>query len=478
MKKFIRIAAFLLSAVLVSSAAGCSSSPASEASSDGSNASESSSESAVSSGEKVTLRMWQRNSGSGGPLYEYLQDFNASQDKIEVIYEGYGENYGNVVNIALNSDDPPDIFEIQSTMAPISDFAQAGHIVDLDDLLTEDFKAQFNPSTFTQKDFSYEGKTYAIPLRLMHFKLIYNKDLFEKANLPGPPETLEEMREYARIITEQGGGTVYGMGVYTNYNQFWVRYIDQINIASGYSGPYGFDFKTGKFDFSTQKKAFQYWVDLYNDGSLFPGAVTLGVEQMRANFAQGNVGMMIDGNWMTTQYAMNIETDVNWDAAPIPIFEGEERAKDYMSCDITFAISAKGDHIAESKEVYKNILENQMKFRDYGECDTKTFTAANEESAFQNLPKEYVFQGLPAINDVSNHSAFSVEPQKFITLEGDNRDTVLNNQFALAIDGQGDLDAALADLTERYNAALDKAVADGLLSQDDLAPAGFDYYTR
>ena len=45
-------------------------------------------------------------------------------------------------------------------------------------------------------------------------------------------------------------------------------------------------------------------------------------------------------------------------------------------------------------------------------------------------------------------------------------------------DGQGDLDAALADLTERYNAALDKAVADGLLSQDDLAPAGFDYYTR
>ena len=76
------------------------------------------------------------------------------------------------------------------------------------------------------------------------------------------------------------------------------------------------------------------------------------------------------------------------------------------------------------------------------------------------------------------HSAFPVEPQKFITLEGDNRDTVLNNQFALAIDGQGDLDAALADLTERYNAALDKAVADGILSQDDLAPAGFDYYTR
>lgn len=89
---------------------------------------------ASKSNEKVTIRWWQRNSGAGGPLYEYFKAFNESQNEIEVVYEGYGENYKNMLNLALNSDDPPDVFEISSSDAPVCDFAKAGYIVSIDDI--------------------------------------------------------------------------------------------------------------------------------------------------------------------------------------------------------------------------------------------------------------------------------------------------------------------------------------------------------
>lgn len=483
MKKSARIISLFLSMTLsVSMLSSCASKPVvpDKSVAPAAGGSSSVTEKTAGTGEKTVIRVWQRNSGKGGPLYELFQEFNASQDEIEVKYEGFGENYSNIVNMALNSDDPPDIFEIQSTMAPVADFAESGFILPLDEMVTEDFKKQFIPSAFAMKDFYYDNHIYAVPLRAMHFKLLYNKDLFKASGLDPekPPETLEQMKEYAKIITEKGGGKSYGLGIYLNYAQFWLRHVDTIAVASGDTSVSGFDFKTGKFDFTPEKKYFDYWLDIQKSGYAFPGAVTLGIEQMRANFAQGNVGMMIDGNWMCTQYAMNIPTEVDWEAAPIPVFEGTKRAKDYISCDITFAIAQKSKNAEAAKKVYQYLLENQVQMRKFGEADTKTFMAANEKASYDLLPKEYVFRAVQNINMIDNSAAFPIEPQKFIKLEGDSRDAVFNNEFALAIDGKGDLDSAMEDLAKRYNGALEKSIAEGNLNKEDLAPAGFDYYTR
>lgn len=429
--------------------------------------------------EKVTIRLWQRNSGSGGPLYEWSQAFNASQDKIEVVYEGYGENYVSMLNLALESGDPPDIFEVTTACAPVSDYGKNGLALPLDELLTDEFKADFNPNAFSQKEFSYDGKIYSVPLRIQHYKLLYNLDLFEAAGLTHAPQTLEELREYAKILTDNGKGKVYGFGFYGNYSACWLRHLDMFEIARGNTGVNGFDYSTGRFNFSTQKKMVDFWASLAEDGSLFPGAMTLSVEQMRANFAQGNVAMMIDGNWMSTQYAMNIPTSIHWDAAPLPIFEGEKRAKDYMTCDVRFCVAANGKNTDKALEVYAAILQNQTLFRSFGEADTKTYNPANTDECMATLPTKYVYQGLPEVNNVSNNACFTLEPHKFITLEGDTRDKVLNKLFTEILAGEKvDFDAAMDDLTTRYNAALDKALADGVLLPEDVAPAGFNYFNR
>lgn len=429
--------------------------------------------------DKVQVKIWQRNSGSGGPMFDFLQNYNASQNEIEAVYEGYGENYFNLVNIALASGEAPEIFEAQSN-PPVVTFAESGHILPVDELLTDAFKKKFHESSFKQKDFYFNNKLYTIPLRIQHYKLLYNKDIFKKAGLDPskPPQTLEEVSDFAKKITQAGKGEFYGMGMYNNYASVWLRYIDMIAIANGDSGTYGFDYKTGRFDFSKEKKYFDYWLQMSKDGSFFPGYITLGVEQMRANFAQGKVGMMIDGNWMSTQYATNIKTDVDWDAVPIPLFSGAKRAKDYMTCDITFVIAKDSKNVEGAKKLYKTIVEKQGDFRKFGDADTKTYSDANTKAIFDLLPKDLTFKGLTEMNNVSNVSAFPIEPYKFIKLEGDNRDKALSNEFAMAVDGKYNLDKTLADLTKRYNEALDKAIAEGNLKIQDLKLANFDYFSR
>lgn len=432
----------------------------------------------ASADEKIIVTMWQRASGPSGAMQMWIEDFNAKHDDIEIVYEPYGENYNNVLNMALNSDDGPGIFEISSSGAPVCDFAKAGYAACLDDILDEEYKKDFDENTFTMKSFQYNGGIYAVPTRIQHYKLLYNKDLFEKNGLT-PPKTLEEMRECARIITENGNGEVYGFGFYGNYGACWFRHIDMINVARGISGAYGFDYKTGAFDFNNQEKVLQYWVDMAKDGSLLPGGMSMGVEQMRAYFAAGTVGMMIDGAWMTKIFATSIDCIANWDCVEIPIFEGEERAKDYLYCDTCFAVNANGKNVEAAKIVYKSYLDSQYETRSFGDADTKTYLPANTDECMATLPEGFRFQGLPETNNISNGSCFKVEPHRHISLEGDSRDTVLNQLFTNAIDGvSDDWAAAFADLNTRYAAAVEKALESGDLVQEEIKIEGFDYFNR
>ena len=434
--------------------------------------------SAAMADDKIVIRMWQRASGPSGSMSAWIEAFNASQDEIEVVYEPYGENYPNILNMALNSDDGPDLFDVSTGVGTVYSLAKAGYVASLDDILDDEYKAQFDSNAFTMTDFQYEGSVYGVPTRMQHYKLLYNVDIFE-ANGLTPPTTLEEMRECARIITENGNGEVYGFGFYGNYSMTWFRHIDLINVARGLSGYNSFDYVTGQFDFSCQEKVLQYWIDMANDGSMLPGGMSMGVEQMRAYFAAGMVGMFIDGAWATKTYATSIECEANWDAVEIPIFEGETRAKDYLYCDLTFAVNAHSKNIEAAKIVYKSYLDSQYETRAYGDSDTKTFLAANTDECMATLPADKNFQGLPETNNIANNSCFAIEPHRRITLEGDSRDTVMNQLFTEALDGAAiDWASVVEDLNTRYNAALEKAVEAGDLTQEDLQPEGFDYFTR
>jgi multiple sugar transport system substrate-binding protein len=466
MKK--RLVALCLAAAMVTTIFGCASDEPKETPDD------------TASGEKIELTCWIRASSAENNQSITIEEFNQSQDRIHVTTESYGDNYEEMLKLAANSGELPDFFDVAG-LTSLSQYVDAGVVAPLDEFLTDEYKAEYNPSAFVK--YSFDGKVYGIPSLTRFIRLYYNRDLFDKAGLDPDkgPETLEEMYEMAKKITEEGKGEFYGFGFPMKSSSTWERDVDLISILSGKTGPYAFDYTTGKFDFAKEKEIIEYFAKMYQEGFMMPGAESLDIEVIRANFIANKVGMYFDGNWMINGYNNEIEGgDVtNWDTAIVPIFEGEERAKDYLMLDSGYSIAANCEHKEEAFEALDYTIRNIVTApaRKNPDAITPSFSVIDSINKEVNSSEEV--QGIKGIKGVaegqSELSLFEVTPHSVLTLEGESRDDVYP---LLIINSDMDIDAELEKLSATYNSALENAVAEGILSEEDLKPAGFDYYTR
>lgn len=458
--------------------AGCSENEKTETA--GSAAEGSTEQGQQSSGDKIELTVWVRASSKENSQKVTFDEFNESQDMIHVNVESYAETYPEVLKLAFNSGDTPDIF---STVGiDLKSCAEAGLVSPLDPFLTDEYKSQFMSSAFSV--FNYDDQVYAIPDMTRYIRLFYNKDLFRQAGLnpETPPSSLEEMYDMAKKIMEAGNGEFYGFGLPIKSSSTWERYVDDISVLSGLTGPCGFDYTTGKFDFAKEKPIIEYFGKMYKDGVLMPGSESIDIEMLRANFVAGKVGMYFDGNWMINGYNNEIEggKDADWETALVPIFEGQKRAKDYLMLDSGIAISEKCQNKEAAFEAIQFYLHNYYTAPAKRNPDVvlpscSLIPADNE--AVNSQPQVQALKGMKGIMEGEDQlSAFPVIPSTLLTLEGDDRNSVYP---LLVIQGDSmDIDAEMQKLSDTYNAALEKAVSQGTLKESDIKPDGFDYYTR
>lgn len=430
--------------------------------------------------EKIELTAWVRASSKENSQKVTFDAFNEAQDKIHVTVESYGDNYSEVLKLAFNSGDAPDIFSTAGI--DLKSYVDAGLVSSMEDFLTEDFRKQFMPSAFTV--YNYNNNVYAIPDMTRFIRLYYNKDLFRAAGLDPeiPPETLEEMYDMAQKITESGKGEYYGFGFPIKSGSTWERNVDDIAILCGLTGPFGFDYTTGRFDFAKQKPVLEYFSNMYKNSILMPGSESIDIEMLRANFAAGKVAMYLDGNWMINGYNNEIEGGKNadWETALVPVFRGQERAKDYLMLDSAVAITQSSKNKESAFDAIEFYLHNYYKAPAERNPDvilpsSSLITADNE--AINSKPEVQALKGMKGILEGEDQlSAFAVTPHTSLTLEGDDRNAV----YPLIVI-QGDtmnVDNELKKLSDTYNAALDKALQEKLLNASDIKPDGFDYYKR
>lgn len=129
-------------------------------------------------------------------------------------------------------------------------------------------------------------------------RLIYNKDLFDKAGIANPPVSLQEMVDDAKKITEAGKSEgVYGFALnFKSPKAAFDRSVREILSLSGYQG-LGFDLKTGQFDFAPYSQVIEYFKQMYEDRSILPGAETLDIDPLRPICRRQNryVPQLLDG---------------------------------------------------------------------------------------------------------------------------------------------------------------------------------------
>lgn len=182
------------------------------------------SETADSSGNesadgKTTLDFWSFW-GSGARqevIEEIIDDFNASQDKIEVkySYQPWGDIWTKSLS-SITAGNPPDV--ILQDINSVAQRAEAQQATNLSEYIEEGFSDEFYPQLWDTVE--YEGDAYAVPFNTDTQVIFYNKTLFKEAGISEEqlPQTWEELETVARKLDVKNGDDFERIGFYPLWN--------------------------------------------------------------------------------------------------------------------------------------------------------------------------------------------------------------------------------------------------------------------
>lgn len=400
-----------------------------------------------SSGEKTKISYWTNDRHDAEYIKEVVDRFNKTNtDNIEVELVVKTEEYDQAIDIAFVSAQAPDVFRAKENT--IQTFYKKGYLEPLDEYLTDEMKSKF-PQI---EDFNtFDGKIYSLPNFGTTMRLVYNVDLFEKAGIAAPPKTLDEMVEDAKKITEVGKAEgAYGFALnFKNPASAFGRSARVIAELSGYGG-FGYDFKTGKFDWSGFKPIINAFKQMKDDGSMLPGVESLDIDPLRAQFAEGKIGMYLSYSSEPGVYKNQFPAKIRWAAALAPTIDG----------NIKGASGFLGGQWLVMNSKSKN-KEAAWKFMQYMYSDEVLIPYHEQGFGISMVPhvaaaaKAPEIEGIEGFLPTKYDGVWPLHPT--VTIEGADAWT----EFWKYIVQGGDLDQLIQDLNDRYNAALEKAIANG-----------------
>lgn len=260
----------LLAALMALQLAGCGSGETSEKESD--------------SG-KTQVTFWHVYSENFGAtlIDEMIQEFNASQDTIEVVGVYNADMYpGLMTNLQAEvaSGDYPSVCMIGYNY--LNYFANNFEYADINDLDTDGWMAEtFLPNILSLAQ-AEDGAQLGIPMSISTPILYYNADLFEQAGLTEPPTTWDQVREYAAKIKEATG----------KYGFYMQEYADNWAVQGLLESNGARMLTDGMATFASQEsaEAYQLLADMVlKDQSALHVAADEGI----AAFTSGEVGMLL-----------------------------------------------------------------------------------------------------------------------------------------------------------------------------------------
>lgn len=304
MKKTAKIASLFLSAAMCVSMAGCGR------------------ETAETGGRSAVITVWSGNGNSMSVMKNLVDQYNATTGKekgIKIAYEVKVDNLGQALDLALASNQAPEIFGGGGLTAK----ADNGDIMAIDDMpggkeLIEKFKP------YMTRGFQYRGKYYCLPIKAQTYGLIYNTDMFEQEGIVDengkakPPVTFDEFRAAAKKLTDPSKSR-WGIGFAGKWGGLLGYAL--MSPMMGSAGTRGYDPSTGRFDYTGFAPMVDIYLGMKKDGSVFPGMDGLDNDTLRAHFAEGGIGMMLGVSWDVGVLNDQFPAKVNWSVAPLPVMD-------------------------------------------------------------------------------------------------------------------------------------------------------------
>ncbi|MCA0757378.1 extracellular solute-binding protein [Paenibacillus sp. N4] len=406
-----------------------------------------------SSTAKTKIAYWTMDRHDMDYMQQQVDTYNATNtDNIEVEMKVMADNYNQALEVAFASNQAPDIFK----SGDFQNYLSKGYYAQLDTLLSKEFLAKFD-GLLVEDIYSKDGHVYTLPNTGQFWRLLYNVDLLEKAGYTEPPQTLDEMVEMAKKITEQGKAEgVYGFASNFKNGSGFTRPAFASGSLGSETSHEGYNFQTGEFDFGMYRDIAEALRQIKADGSMIPGAESLDIDPLRAQFAQGKIGMYVNHSSEPAVYTSQFPTDIRWATALVPTKDGQKNGVTWVNAGGYLAISAKSDKQEAAVKFLEYLYDVELR-SDYQEkgLGLSVLPYVNEAAGKPELAGIEGF--LPTKYDgIYPATPLSITETK---LEGKKFTDVF---IEYILTGNQELDAAIEDLNARYGKALAAARTEGM----------------
>ena len=402
------------------------------------------------------VQVWSHNSHSKTVMSELIDEFNKTKGKrlgVKLIYTVKEGDIQQAAEMAYASDQGPDFI----SQIALEKSRAAGYIYAIEDIKGgKEWIDTYDPESYNRSEFKgSDGKVYKLPNDILTFGLVYNKDMFKKYGIvdengePTPPETFEEMREYAKRMTnpkEQDYGIILPMK--------WGGFVstDVTSLLLGSTGMSTYNCLEGKYDFSGLKPILEMYCGMIEDKSVFPGGESLDNDMARAYFAERNIGMKLAGSYDVGVFNSQFKAKCDWGVAPYPVADKNNRYKQYMVAGGGYAVSTKaverlGDETA--LEILKFLYGDELSRKLYAEgmalCyDSKVCEGVEVKNELKGWSE------FAALTEISTGGYDSASAD--LTGQKNTSAVILEDVFT----GKVSIDTAIADLNKRYNEGVKK----------------------
>ena len=244
----------------------------------------------------------------------FLEDFRAAHPGVSVEVEhapSFG--YADKLRIQFLGGNPPDVMYVSQEY--VEDFARAGHLLDLNALEARD-RAELSPDDFypeVYERFRHQGRLYGISKDFATLVVYYNRDLFQKWDVPYPQPgwTWDDFLGTAKQLSREGD---YGFLVET-WSEELFPWVWQAGGEVAQDDPP--EWLMGKPEHIEQSaQGLQFLRDLIWEHKVAPGPSVTRDQGGNALFVRGKVAMCTYGRWACMDFAQVDRFD--WDVVELP----------------------------------------------------------------------------------------------------------------------------------------------------------------
>lgn len=368
--KIKRIAALLMSSIMVLSLAGCGSAapaaaPAEEAApaaeAEAAPAEEKAEEAPVMEGSKegeLTVTIWDEGQRPG--LQQIVDEWSA-QSGVKATIQVVGWNdYWTLLEAGATGGELPDVFWMHSNVAQM--YMENDMLLDLTDKIAASDKIDLNNYyEGIVKLYSSNGKQYAVPKDIDTIALWYNKTIFDEMGVAYPDDTWT-WNDFADAAAKLTNDDHWGYAIQPGNNQ--EGYYNTIYSMGGYV--ISDDKKKSGFDDPNTVKAMELITGMIAAGSC-PDLNTVSETAPNELLSAGKVAMSINGSWMLAGYRDNEYTAANCDVAVLPFTnDPSDRVSIYNGLGWAASANGKNTDAAWSLIEFLGSKESQIKQAELG----------------------------------------------------------------------------------------------------------------